>query len=68
MNEIENFYRTQDGKIVFMASTGVGEDNSFSCSHLHGYRDNGFPTHAPAGKVEKNIWELFVGMPKHATV
>jgi hypothetical protein len=62
MNHLEKFYRAPDGKIVFNASAGIGAESSISCSHLHGYTDNGFPCQAPVQLTEYNIWDAFSGM------
>jgi hypothetical protein len=62
MNTLEKFYRTPDGKIVFNALASVGAEQSFSCAHLHGYRDNGFPAELPVQSAEENIWAAFSGM------
>lgn len=62
MNKLEKFYRTPDGKIVFNASAGIGANKSFSCSHLHGYRDNGFPSQSPSAMDDVSIWNSFSSM------
>lgn len=56
----ERFVRTKDGRIVFQALAAVGIDNAVA-THMHGYRDNGFPNESPSEIPAIDIWSAFSG-------
>lgn len=62
---VEKFYRAKDGKIVFNASSSIGAKLAFPCSHIHGYKDNGFPKTSPVNIDGENIWSAFAGMSQN---
>lgn len=59
MNQVETWYRTQEGKLVFHAVPSVGRDRAYPYRPLTRQGGGGFPVNAPAQRHEDTIWAAF---------